>query len=74
MNFNIFSKKVSNVRKLSSDKDSKDKYVKVDVNAYNENNRVKISRPPIYSFNGFMEDIDRVLNPTTPKNTEIIDI
>ena len=34
MNFNIFSKKVSNVRKLSSDKDSKDKYVKVDVNAY----------------------------------------
>ena len=50
----------------------KDNYISIDLNAYNNNNKVGVPTSTTYSFNKFMNDIDRVTNPKPPKNTDII--
>lgn len=71
MRFNIFGKKMSNNNHKVN---LKNRSVKIDLSVYNQENRISISRPSIYSFNSFVEDLDTVSNPKPLKNTEFIEI
>ena len=71
MRFNIFGKRMSNSNHKVN---LKNKSVKIDLTAYNKENRISINRPSIYSFNSFVEDLDTVSNPKPLKNTEFIEI
>lgn len=52
----------------------KNQYMDIDLGAYNKANRVDVVRPALYSFDSFVEDLDRVSNPKPLKNTEFIEI
>jgi hypothetical protein len=57
------------------DSDSpKKEVVKIDVTSYNKDNRVSIKSSASYNFNSFVDDLDRVTNPTPPNNTEILEL
>ena len=71
MIFNIFGKLMS---KNDDRAKPKNRCVKIDLNAYDKDNRVKVSRSSLYTFDSFIEDIDRVSNPKPLKNTELIEI
>ena len=71
MRFNIFGKLMS---KNDDRAKPKNMCVKIDLNAYDKENRVKVNHPSLYTFNSFVEDIDRVANPKPLKNTELIEI
>ena len=71
MKINIFGKLLSkNDNKVKVE----DKYVAIDLNAYNKENMVTVARPSLYNFDSFVEDLDRVSNPKPLKNTEFIEI
>ena len=71
MKINIFGKLLSkNDNKVKVE----DKYVAIDLNAYNKENSVTVARPSLYNFDSFVEDLDRVSNPKPLKNTEFIEI
>jgi len=53
---------------------SKNPYVKIDISAYNNQNRVGLKSPASYTFDTFAEDLDKVMNPKPLKNTEFIEI
>lgn len=72
MKINIFGKKEPDMREPLSNVTGKDSYTSIDLNAYNNNNKVGVPTPPTYSFSKFMDDMDRVTNPKPPKNTDII--
>ena len=74
MKINIFGKKEPDMREPLSNVTGKDNYTSIDLNAYNNNNKVGLPSLPTYSFNKFMDDMDRVTNPKLPKNTDIIEL
>ena len=66
--FGIFASKKTN------SKVSKNPYAKIDISAYNNQNRVGLKFPASYTFDSFAEDLDKVINPKPLKNTEFIEI
>lgn len=71
MKFNFLGRFKSNKK---DDISPKKNPVKIDVSSYNADNKVAIKSSTLYNFDSFIEDMDRVIDPTPPNNAEILEL